>query len=229
MNHMPNLLDRLVGLYAPHTCIGCDIEGTVFCEQCVSSLLVPVACCYRCGKSSAYGRTCRECRVESLLVSVNCATLYAEPAKSLIWRLKFDRAQAAAEVMGRRLAELYGPLLRDDVLVVPVPTAGRRIRARGYDQAVLIARAFAKHSGLTYAPLLSRWGSQEQKGADSQQRRTQLRGAFRAARPAKIAGQRIMLIDDVITTGSTLEEAATVLKHHGVRSIAAMVFARVRK
>jgi ComF family protein len=120
----------------------------------------------------------------------------------------------------------FGESIGQDVLIVPVPTARRRVRSRGYDQAVVIARALAKRKGCRYAPLLLRYGSQEQKQADRFQRRQQLRGAYAVREPASAVGARILLIDDVVTTGATLEEAATLLKAAGARVVGGLVFAR---
>lgn len=144
----------------------------------------------------------------------------------MVWRLKFGRVQSAAEAMATRMAELYGAMVAKDVLIMPVPTATKRVRRRGYDQAVLIARSFSRQTGCEYTPLLMRLGSQEQIGADRQQRRDQLQGVFRVKNASKVVGARILLIDDVMTTGATLEAAALVLKQAGARSVGSLVFAR---
>lgn len=221
-----NLVERIVSLYAPHACAGCGREGALLCMTCITMLPEPESCCYLCRASTRHGRTCRQCRSETCLVSVNSATRYAGAAKGLIWSLKFDRAQAAADIAGRLLAVRYGRQLDGDVLVVPVPTASKRIRKRGYDQAVLIARSFARHAGCKYAPLLVRYGAQEQIGASRQQRHDQLRGVFSLKKPGAVSGARIILIDDVLTTGATMEEAAALLKAHGAAAVGALVFAR---
>lgn len=153
-------------------------------------------------------------------------TPYEGLSKELLWALKFDRAQAAADIISRKLAEAYGDITPADALIVPVPTATKRVRARGYDQAVLIARSYARHTGCRYAPLLVRHGSQEQKGADREQRRSQLAEAYTLKQPHKIAGRRIILIDDVVTTGASFEMAATTLKSAGAKAVAGLAFAR---
>jgi competence protein ComFC len=224
-----NLLERIISLYAPHACVGCATEGSLLCMSCIDCLEAPQSVCYLCRKESRNGRTCLECRSKSDLVSLNSLTQYAGVAKDLLWSLKFDRAQAAADIIGQLLTEQYAGRVSSDVLIVPVPTATSRVRKRGYDQAVLIARSFARHSERQYTPLLIRQGSQEQIGASSQQRHDQLRGAYVLnSNPlaTQLAGKRIMLIDDVATTGATLEEAASVLKSSGAGTVGALVFAR---
>lgn len=221
-----SILERLVDLYAPHICVGCDFEGSLLCNSCRPKLIPQAACCYQCHSPSRLGRTCPACRGDGRLLSVNCATSYAGLSKDLLWALKFDRAQAAADIIGSILAATYTANTPKDALIVPVPTATKRIRKRGYDQAVLIARSFARHTGCQYASLLIRHGSQEQKGAGRQQRHQQLRGAFQVKNSAKVANRRIILVDDVITTGATLEQASSVLTASGARAVAALVFAQ---
>lgn len=215
-------------MYAPLDCVGCGIEGCVVCPSCAVLLSVPDSRCYRCNNLSARGKTCVDCRVASKLISVNSAVAYEGLAKDLVWRLKFGRVQAAADTMAMMIVERYGSQIAADVLIVPVPTASKRVRGRGYDQAVLIARAIAIRTGCLYAPLLSRVGSQEQIGAGKSQRRQQLEGVFSIKNASRVPNARLLLIDDVITTGATLETAATALVRAGARSVGALAFARAQ-
>lgn len=161
-------------------------------------------------------------------MSANTVTAYDGVAKDVIWRLKFARVQAAAQPIAARMAVAYGDLIAEDVLIVPVPTANTRVRGRGYDQAALLAQELARRTGRRYAPLLQRLGKQEQIGADKAQRQAQLADVFRLKRPGQAHGARILLIDDVLTTGATLESAAALLRHAGARSVGALVFARAQ-
>lgn len=220
------LMERLVSLYAPLQCVGCGTEGAIMCPNCLVSMPVPDECCYRCYGPSRVGRTCADCRPASGLVSANAATIYEGVAKDLVWRLKFGRVQSAADCMANRLARVYGAKIADDMVIVPVPTANRRVRGRGYDQAVLLAKALARRTPGRYASLLVRQGSQEQIGASRQQRAAQLARAFAVRRPIP-PNTRILLIDDVMTTGATMEAAAAVLRAAGARTVGALAFARV--
>ena len=223
------LLERIISVYAPLTCLGCGFEGAIICEACLAGLPPALSQCGHCNDATRLGRTCSKCRLQSHLVSVNAATPYEGLAKDLVWRLKFARAQAAADAMAAIMVSRYGSMVAPDVLIVPVPTATKRVRGRGYDQAVLIAKAFARRSGRRYTSLLIRRGTQEQIGASKTQRRAQLHGVFRVKDVNVVRGSRILLIDDVVTTGSTLETAAEILATAGARSVGALVFAQAQK
>ncbi|HSX32556.1 MAG TPA: phosphoribosyltransferase family protein [Candidatus Saccharimonadales bacterium] len=157
------------------------------------------------------------------MFQVFAATAYDGSAKELIHRLKFGRAQAAAldiaRVMTRRIPRGV------DWLVVHVPTASTRIRARGYDQAQRIAREVARQLGVPYLPMLVREGAQRQLGQSRKTRQQQMRSAFRVIHRASLQGKHVLLIDDVLTTGATCEAAATVLKDAGAARVSAAVFA----
>lgn len=149
-------------------------------------------------------------------------TNYDGIAKELVRRLKFGGARSAADNM----AELMAPAVGVGVLLVHLPTAASRVRQRGYDQADLLAKALAAKTDQPYAPLLGRLGSQRQVGASRQQRLAQLAGAFRVTRPYLLAGRTIVLVDDVMTTGASLETAAAALKKAGAKRVVGLVFAR---
>jgi len=113
-----NLIDSLVALYAPHSCVACGLEGLLLCDMCSASLSTLPDRCYRCGTTSRGCRTCVKCRQETALNSVNAMTIYEDSAKELISKLKFGRALAAGERIGRLMADAYGDRIGDGVLVV---------------------------------------------------------------------------------------------------------------
>ena len=215
------MLEQLIAWYAPHTCLGCGTEGALLCAACVHAIEPVADRCYRCHQLAARGRTCVACQRHSALYSVRAATTYAGSAKQLIGRLKFGGAQAAADGMARAMAAL---LPDEDVLLVYLPTASSRIRRRGYDQAKLITRHLLRYTGKRSLACLARHGQQRQVGATREQRLKQLRESFTVIRP--VTGAHIVLIDDVTTTGASLEAAAAALKVAGAVRIEAVVFAR---
>jgi ComF family protein len=148
--------------------------------------------------------------------------VYEGLAKDLIWQLKFQGARAAARQMACHMPSPHEPV----DYIVPVPTATSRVRRRGYDQAKLLARELAKRDQLVLLDCLSRSGQAHQVGASRRERLRQLQAAFRVRSAPLIKGRRIMLVDDVVTTGATLEAAATVLRAAGAKSVDAMVFAQ---
>lgn len=218
------LLDKLIAQLAPHECLCCATEGSLLCSACLTMLSPAPSACYRCQRLTESGETCQSCCASSPLFAVRAATVYEGMAKDLVWKLKFDGAQAAAEEMANMLSRSVPR--HTDVLLVPVSTATTRVRQRGYDQAKLIARALARQTGAQYLPALRRSGQSHQVGATRAQRIQQLKDAYRVAKPGAIKNQHIVLIDDVLTTGATLEAAAAVLRTAGAKRVSALVFAR---
>ena len=221
-----SLLDSLIGIIVPHECLGCSTEGSLLCQECASSLPPVPKSCYICRRYSPGGQTCRDCSAISILSSTQIAAVYEGLAKDLIWKLKSSGAQAAAKVMAGQVINKLN--LPDNTLIVPVPTATSRVRQRGYDQSKLFAKSIARQSGLTYLNCLARVGHVHQVGATRQQRLKQLDDAYYVKRPRLIRDAHITLVDDVVTTGSTLRTAAHVLKTAGAASVDAVVFAQAK-
>jgi competence protein ComFC len=227
-----SIFDLLISKIAPHECLNCRVEGSLMCISCINKLVVVPERCYRCHEFSPDWLTCRGCQPTSYLSSVRVGTVYEGGAKDLIWKLKLAGARSAARIMAETLAprvqQAAKPLNQNAQapIIVPVPTATGRARQRGYDQARLLARELARQTRLPYRDCLARQGQLHQHGLTRRQRLSQLNGAFRVTRPQIIKKGNIILVDDVVTTGATLEAAASVLKAAGARQIDAVIFAQ---
>lgn len=218
------MLDSVLALIAPHVCLQCKAEGSLWCLTCRATAPLPAQRCYRCHAMSIAGRTCKRCRRASPLYSVEAATRYEDYAKQLVWKLKFGRAKAAAGTLAEIMA---ARIVSDrDIVIVPVPTSTNRVRRRGYDQAVLISHHFSLCTGRPCISALLRLGQQQQHTATRALRLTQLAQAYTVPRPGVVAGRHVVLIDDVITTGATLDAAARALKAAGAKRVSAVVFAQ---
>jgi ComF family protein len=218
------LIDRILSQLAPHECLGCFAEGALLCADCSRYLIPAPAACYNCGKPTKDARTCIACLPYSDLAAVRAATLYKAITKDLVWQLKFQGTQAAASEIAGQLARFVPRL--PEAIIVPVPTATSRVRQRGYDQANLIARELARKTGVAYSAALRRSGQHHQRGSNRDQRTNQLQDAYRVAKPSAIRDRHVILIDDVLTTGSTLEAAAKVAKAAGAKRVSGLVFAK---
>jgi competence protein ComFC len=212
------VLEKLIALVAPFDCLVCNLEGALLCQKCFGkAIITKVATCYRCNKLSAGGATCKSCKSSTKLNGVTVTSHYGGAIKNLIGQLKYERAQSAADVCARLMTPLLNSSKFD--IVVPVPSSPHRIRTRGYNQAALIAKAVARELGLPYSDALLRARDLHQVGLNRQDRLKQVAGLFAVRDKAAILNARILLIDDVITTGATMAECAKELRAGGARSI----------
>ena len=219
-----SIFDKIISTVAPHECLGCQRQGSLLCSSCSAKLHVVPERCYRCRRLNSGAETCASCRRNSHLQAVHVTTDYQDLAKDLVWKLKFEGAQAAAQQIAAKMKYLFN--FSDDMIIVPVPTATSRVRSRGYDQAELLARALIREFHMPKINCLTRLGQTHQIGSDRTQRLQQVNQAFIVKKPQLVSGARILLVDDVITTGATLESAARVLKQSGAKCIEALVFAQ---
>lgn len=218
-----SIIEFFIALIAPHVCTGCAKEGAVLCEQCRARLDAAPSSCYRCGVVTGKHSVCSLCRGHTPLKYVWVAAKYKGWARQTLHRLKYERASAAADDIAAQLAQVVpaGPWV-----VTHAPTTPQRVRQRGYDQAELIARALARRLECPALTTLERRTDKHQVGQSGTVRRTQMADAFAVVRHGVVQNTNVLIIDDVLTTGSTLEAAAHVLKAAGARSVQAAVFAR---
>lgn len=220
-----NLLDRSLSFIAPHDCVACGTTGMILCEMCVQLLPILPSRCYKCQKPAVNFATCKSCLNGSALESVWVCTEYESIAKSLIHQLKFERVLEVSSIISKVMNVEFVEVLPNGIVVTPLPTATSRVRQRGYDQAALIAHDFARTAALPYRETLRRVGQQRQTGSDRKHRVKQMSNAFIVR--SHIEGiTHALLIDDVMTTGASLEAAAHTLKKGGVERVSALVFAR---
>ena len=161
---------------------------------------------------------------------------YEGGLRELIHVLKYGRVRPAAGVLGRMLAEVIQGFGSEflSALVVPVPLHSSKLRQRGFNQAEEIARAALKNlrrSELKFAVgvLSRRRATESQTGLSDHQRQQNVRGAFVVVSPDGIAGEAVLLIDDVFTTGATVTECARVLRRAGADCVFVATVARVLK
>ncbi|MEP6759373.1 MAG: double zinc ribbon domain-containing protein [Actinomycetota bacterium] len=214
---------RALDVVFPRACAGCGSGPWPFCPVCVRALR-PLAppWCERCGSPSILPvPSCADCPPASL-TSARAAFAYDGPAKRAVHRLKFSGWRDVAAAMADAMAAVDPPAAADVVTWVPL-ARGRRAE-RGYDQARALAVALAHRLDLPAVHLLRRPAATDPQARRSgAERRTAMRGAFRAVRPPPA---RVLLVDDVLTTGATMAAAAEVLRSGGASQVHALAAAR---
>jgi competence protein ComFC len=217
------LLFKLAELIAPPLCLGCGNEGSMLCEVCRPSAIITKApTCFVCNRISAGGRTCKKCRVKTVLAGASVASHYDGLPKKLIQSLKFERARSAAGPLAALITPLLSP--GDFDIVTAVPPAPARYRERGFNHAELIARRVATDLGLPYRPLIARISNERQLGHSRRERLEQAKHSFLAWQSLNY--ERILIIDDVLTTGATLSACASALKQAGAKRVWGAVAAK---
>ncbi len=218
-----HLLEAILSLLAPHDCLGCGHEGSLICSECIGLLNNVPSRCFRCLRATSGYQTCTSCLDVSWVNHVWPVTTHTNLGKQLVHSLKFSRAKAASEHIAELMAGIHA--LPYEGILVPVTTVGARRRQRGYDQSVLIAHALSRITGLPCNSVLKRSGTERQLGATRTERVQQLRGAYHVANKGHVLDRHIILVDDVVTTGATLESAAHALLDAGAGAVDAIVFA----
>ena len=223
---------RLTDLFFPPQCVGCSKAGLVFCHQCAQSVdpvVEPI--CAHCGRPHALSaHLCHRCQAgeRDALSLVRIATLYRAPLRPAIHALKYGGQPELAVPLARYLVAVaqqppWPALLADIHGVVPVPLHAQRMAQRGYNQSALLAGELAAQMGLRLAESwLSRARqTQSQVGLSAAERQQNVADAFLA--DTNLAGKRLLLIDDLFTTGATLSACAQALQQAGAAAVYGLV------
>ena len=218
------MLRRVIDVLFPHRCAGCGAGGPEawpFCFVCLRELVVltPPGCA-RCGMpAEAETASCRHCPPPEVSSS-RAPFLYTGPVRTALLHLKFDGWRSVAEALGRAMATLAEPA----DAITWVPLAPKRRAGRGYDQARALATVTARATGVPLRALLARTRDTEpQTSHRGAERRAAMLGAFRATGRAP---RRVILIDDVFTTGATAAACARALRDAGAADVYVVTAAR---
>lgn len=187
--------------------------------------------CAKCGKITQFGQYCSACKqkIETNLAGLIVAASYdAGPVKEMIHHLKYSGFSEFVDLLVELIYQrLLNKLPKGNIEVVPVPLHRSRESMRGFNQAELIARQLSKKLNLTGGNFLRRTKNTEpQVTLSGQKRRENLINSFICEEPKEVEGKTILLIDDVTTTGTTLNECARVLKDAGAKSVWGVVVAK---
>jgi ComF family protein len=218
----------------PPRCGGCGIivdDIDSFCGDCWARLDFLQGGCLRCGipLKATDAETCGACLAHPpRLDRIRAAVAYGDISRSIALRLKYGRKTALARTMARYMRPLVGELPGDCILV-PVPLHPRRLWNRGFNQSAIVAREIGRRTGIPVAvdALRRTRSTPPLKGMGMRQRRRTVAGAFRALDPSRVRGRTVILIDDVMTTGSTANACARVLKRAGAERVDLISWARV--
>lgn len=209
-------------------CLLCGAGGSprLLCPACENDLpQLPAECCPRCALPTPGGEVCGRCLRQPPQHDAALAALrYAFPVDRLIQTFKYDRRLALGAYFGQRLAALAANCAAD--LVIPLPLHPLRLRERGFNQALELARPVSRACAL---PIVAHACQRirhtpAQAALPWRQRVANVRGAFHCT--ADFSGRRLLLIDDVMTSGASLDELARTVKLHGAAHVTVLVVAR---
>jgi ComF family protein len=210
------MIDTVLAFLAPHHCLSCSKVGSLLCNNCKYDIVHDaVTVCIICKKPTGEIGICRTCRPyfeRAWTVAPRVGAL-----ESVIDFYKFERARAGYRVLGDLLLARL-PELPKVVVVVPIPTIAPHIRERGYDHSLLVARYVARKRGLKLEQLLTRRTTTMQRGSSKSVRKKQAAQAYYLRGNVDLSAT-YLLVDDIVTTGATLDSAARILRDAGASHV----------
>lgn len=227
------VLQTVKDMLFPVFCFGCKREGEWLCSGCIERIdRTGVVLCPVCHEEQPYGMCCDDCRPHSYIdghlagVSYTHGSLQAK----MIEALKYQYVTELTDIMYYFLEpvlDAHRELLTHINIIVPVPLHSRRYAERGFNQAMVIGTVVAQHLDIAIVDALVRSTyTKQQAKLEKYEREANVRGVFELHATADVRGKDILLIDDVFTTGSTMQAAAKTLRNSGASSVIGLSVAR---
>jgi ComF family protein len=227
---LSKLKGTALDLLFPRWCVGCGREGNFICPSCLNSLpRIKPPLCPRCGLPQSSAKICPACAEwEAEIDGIRSPFRFDGVVRQAIHELKYRNLRAIAGLFARLLNDYLTTNPIPGEVLVPVPLHPKRLRERGYNQSQLLARELAK---LNKLPLIddclirAHHSPPQARTANASERRSNVADAF-ACRDQRLKGKAVLLIDDVSTSGATLDGCARALKEGGATSVWGLVLAR---
>lgn len=220
--------DGLDWIYPPR-CGGCEKPGSRWCSSCEQkSKIIQSPICMRCGQNINDGEECGNCRQHPPSYSaLRSRYLFEGPLRLALHRLKYKNDIALGETFSYPLIGLFHDTNWSPDIIVPVPLGVARQAERGYNQASLLAYPLALATGIKYKGKVLKKvrETSSQVGLSFDERRTNVRDAFRAEKKI-VLGKKVLIIDDVCTSGATLDACSSALLDEGAKEVFALTLAR---
>ena len=215
-------------LYPP-LCGGCKKTGARWCEECRSKVeVVGESVCTICGEFCTDGEICRDCKANPPACnSIRSWAFFSGPLREAIHRLKYSNDIGLGDALAEPMIGLFHNLGWQVDLVTPVPLSRSRFLDRGYNQSSFLARPLALAEGIPYRPgaVQRIRHTASQVDLSAQERLANVKGAF-LANPGLVNGKVVLVIDDVITTGSTIDACAQSILQAGSKGVYGLSLAR---
>jgi len=223
---------KVIDLLFPPRCAGCEEWGTRWCENCLSQVNeIKEPVCPSCGEPHREGEPvglCERCQqTQPRYTAIRSWAVFEAPLQNAIHCMKYENDLGLGEYMSKFLAKVFRKTNWDVDLVAPVPLGAERFKERGYNQAMLLARPFAWSMDLPHKPqaLQRVRETRSQVKLSISERRENVAGAFQS-KPEIVSGKSVLVIDDVTTTGSTLDACADALLRADARTVYGLTLAR---
>lgn len=206
----------------PASCVGCGKQGEALCSDCLFDIRrIGNHVCEICGKNLINKRICSRClRLKPNFDAMRAVAWYEGTIRNAIHQLKYQREIGLAFELSKILIDYYQNLAWSFDLVAPIPLNENRQKERGYNQSALLALPLALYYGAKFQPqmIVRIKDTPSQVGLSIQERRQNVHKAFKAD-SRLVSGKHILLVDDVITTGATMDSAASALKEAGAKKV----------
>lgn len=231
-------MNLILDLLFPKSCVSCNKYGTFFCQHCINEINQSELVCPMCERFSLGGLTHPICKRSWGMDGLWFLGIYEKPLKPAIHKLKYKWITELAEILINIMLEYWAkhqPLILDQIkkdrgenwIIVPVPLHKKRQNWRGFNQSALLAKLLAIKIGIKYEDCLIRTKhTKAQMSLKSEDRHTNIRNAFILNPKYSVKDKKILLIDDVWTTGSTLKECTSLLKRNGGKTVWGLTIAR---
>jgi ComF family protein len=226
------ILAPVVGLIYPVYCGGCGRRGESFCSSCTDTLIAidEGVVCPLCGKPVGSAVVCGACIVEKRHFDRACFGFsYEGPMREALHAFKFQARKDVGRTLVRLLTGKIESFARDFDVIVPLPVTEKRLKARGFNQSFVISEEISEIAGkpIDYSTLVKIRETLDQHSLSKKERKKNVAGAFALKGAAgRLEGKRLLLVDDLFTTGNTASEAARTLKRARPESILSFSLAR---